>query len=84
MKSVWMKVHGERGREALYICCVDMPTDSTIVFMIDNSYKKLKEDVLSFKQKGRVALLGDFNARVRRAGDVNDVNGMFGIDILFE
>ena len=72
-ESVWMKVRGGRGREALYICCVYMPTDSTSVSVIDNSYEKLKEDVLSFKQKGRVVLLGDFNARVGRAVDVNDV-----------
>ena len=39
---------------------------------------KLKEDVLSFKQKGRVVLLGDFNARVGRSVDVDDVIGMFG------
>ena len=52
-----MKVHGGRGREALYIGCVYMPTDS-------NSVSVFKEDVLSFKQKGRVVLLGDFNARV--------------------
>ena len=51
-ESVWMKVRGGRGREALYIFCVYMPTDSTSV---DNSYEKLKENVL--KQKGRVVLL---------------------------
>ena len=77
-ESVWMKVRGERGREALYICCVYMPTDSTSVPVIDSSYGKLKEDVLSFKQKGRVVLLGDFNARVGRSVDVDDVIGMFG------
>ena len=55
-----------------------MPTDSTSVSVIDSSYEKLKEDVLSFKQKGRIVLLGDFNARVGKAVDVNDVIGMFG------
>ena len=77
-ESVWMKVRGGRGREALYICCVYMPTDSTSVPVIDSSYGKLKEDVLSFKQKGRVVLLGDFNARVGKSVDVDDVIGMFG------
>ena len=38
----------------------------------------MKEDVLGFKQKGRVVLLGDFNARVGRSTDVDDVIGMFG------
>ena len=77
-ESVWIKVRGERGREVLYNCCVHMPTDSTSVSVIDSSYDKLKENVLSFKQKGRVALLEDFNVRVGKAVDVNDVIGMFG------
>ena len=47
--EVWIKVCGRRGRTALYICCIYMPTDSTCVLMIDSSYDKLKEDVLSFK-----------------------------------
>ena len=75
---MWMKVRGGRGRKALYICCVYMPTDSTSVSVIDNSYEKLKEDGLSFKLKGRVVLLGDFNAKVGKSVDVNDVIGMFG------
>ena len=36
--------------------------------------------MLSFKQKGRVVLLGDFNARVGKSVDVDDVIGMFGED----
>ena len=26
-ESVWVKIRGGRGREALYICCVYIPTD---------------------------------------------------------
>ena len=63
---MWMKVRGGRGREALYICCVYMPTDISSVSVIDESYASLKEDILGLKQKGRVVLLGDFNARVSR------------------
>ena len=36
------------------------------------------EDGACLKQKGRVVLLGDFNARVGRSVDVDDVIGMFG------
>ena len=75
-----MKVRGGRGREALYIGCVYMPTDSNSVFVMDSVYEQ--EDVLSFKQKGRVVLLGDFNARVGKSVDVDDVIGMFGEDFL--
>ena len=31
-----------------------------------------------FQSKGRVFLLGDFNARVSKSNDVDDVIGMFG------
>ena len=79
-ESVWMKVRGERGRLALYIGCVYMPTDSTNVAVLDSCYERLKEDVLSFREKGKVVLLGDFNARVGKAADDDDVIGKFGED----
>ena len=34
--------------------------------------------MLGFREKGTVVLLGDFNPRVGRAVDVDDVVGMFG------
>ena len=73
-----MKVRGGRGRDALYIAWVYMPTDSSGVSKIEESDQKLKEDMVGFKQKGRVVILGDFNARVGRSSDVDDVIGMFG------
>ena len=42
-ERVWMKVQGERGRLALYIRCVYMPTDSTSVAVLDTCYERLKE-----------------------------------------
>ena len=74
-----MKVGGERGRSALYIGCVYMPTDSTSVAVMESCYGRLK-DVLSFREKSRVVLLGDFNANVGRSVEVDDVIGMFGED----
>ena len=80
-ESVWMNVRSERRREALYIGCVYMPTDSTSVFVVDSCYERLKEDVLSFKEKGKVVLLGDFNGKVGRSMQIDDVIGMFGEDM---
>ena len=40
-ESVWMKVRGKRGRLALYIGCVYMPTDSTSVAVLDTCYERL-------------------------------------------
>ena len=77
-ESVWMKVRGERGRSALYIGCVYMPTDGSGIATMDDSYNLFKEDALTFKQKGKVVLLGDFNARAGRSSEVDDVIEMFG------
>ena len=73
-----MTVHSERGRETLYIGCVYMPTDSASISVVDSCYERLKEDVLSFREKEKVVLLGDFNARVGRSVQINDVIGMLG------
>ena len=60
--------------------CVYMPTDSTSVPVVESCYGRRKEDVLSFREKGRVVLLGDSNARdgVGRSVEVDDVS--FGED----
>ena len=79
-ESVWMKVRGERGRLALYRGCVYMPTDSTSVAVLDTCYERLKEDVPSFREREKVVLLGDFNGRVGKAADDDDVIGRFGED----
>ena len=57
-----------------------MPTDSTSVVVQGIWYERLKEDVLSFREKGKVVLLGDMNARVGKAADDDDVIGKFGED----
>ena len=44
---------------------------------MNSCYERLK-DVLSFREKGKVVLLGDFNARVGRSAQLDDVVGMFG------
>ena len=43
---------------------------------MDSCYERLKEDVLT--KKGKVVLLGDFNARVGRCTQLDDMVGMFG------
>ena len=50
-ESVWMKVRGERGRSALYIGCVYMPTDGSGIATIDDSYNLRKMSLLSSRRK---------------------------------
>ena len=76
-ESLWMKVRGQREKEALYLGCIYMPTVSD-ASSLDTCYELIREDVLSFKEKGKVVLLGDFNARVGKSVEVDDVIGMFG------
>ena len=45
-ESVWMKVRSERGRSALYIGCVYMPTDCTGTATRDDSYNLRKTSLL--------------------------------------
>ena len=68
------------GQPCLYVVCIYLPTDSSSVAVVDSCYDRLKEDVLGFREKGSVVLLGDFNARVGRSADVDDVIGLFGED----
>ena len=75
-----IKVRGGRGKESLYIGCIYMPTTTASVSTMDACYENLKEDVLIFKGKGKVMLLGDFNARVGTASEIDEVIGMFGED----
>ena len=63
----------------MYIGCVYLPTDSTLqVFFFDSCYERLKEGILSFKEKRRVVLLGKFNAKVGRSVQIDGVICIFG------
>ena len=44
---------------------------------IYSCYQRFK-DVLSFREKGKVVLLGDFNSRVVRFAQIDDVVDTFG------
>ena len=76
-ESVWMKVRCGRGKEALYLCCVYMPTEGSAAAVIEDDYERLKEDVFEYQQ---IVLLGYFNARVGKSTDVDDVIGIFRED----
>ena len=41
----------------LVVCTLYMPTDSVSVSFLEECYSKLKEDVLSFREKGKVVLI---------------------------
>ena len=53
-ESVWMKIRSERGREALYIGCVYMPTDSTSVSVMNSCYERLKKMYLVLGRRERL------------------------------
>ena len=49
-----MKVRSERGREALYIGCVYMPTDSASISVVDSCYESLKKMYLVLGRRERL------------------------------
>ena len=53
-ECVWMKVRSERGREALYIGCVYMPTDSASISVVDSCYTGLKKMYLVLGRRERL------------------------------
>ena len=55
-----------------------LPTQGNIKHICTDRFKLLEEDICMFQSKGRVLLLGDFNARVGKSNDVDDVIGIFG------
>ena len=62
----------------LYIGCVYLPTQGNVKHICSDRFNLLEEDICMFQSKGRVLLLGDFNARVGKSNEVGDVIGMFG------
>ena len=55
-----------------------MPTQGNIKQICTDRFNLLEEDIRKFQSKGRVVLVGDFNARVGKGDSVDDVIGMFG------
>ena len=53
-------------------------TQGNVKHICTDTFKLLKEDICMFQSKGRVLLVGDFNARVGKGDDEDDVIGMFG------
>ena len=48
---------------------------------VEECYEELSVDISRFKSKGRVLLLCDFNARVGKGLDSDDVVGSFGEEV---
>ena len=53
-----------------------LPTQGNVKHICTDRFSLLEEYICIFQSKGRVLLLGDFNARVGKNNDVDDVIGM--------
>ena len=76
-ETIWLRIRIRKGAD-LYIGCVYLPTQGNVKHICTDRFNLLEEDICMFQSKGRVLLLGDFNARVGKSNDVDDVIGMFG------
>ena len=72
--SMWLRVRIRSGVD-LYIGC---STQGKVKQICTERFNFLEEDMCMFQWKGRVLLLGDFNARVGKGDHVDEVIGMFG------
>ena len=70
------------GRDkSMYVGCIYLPIQGTHVDCVQECYEKLSLDISRFQSKGRIILLGDFNARVGKGLDYDDVVGLYGEDM---
>ena len=76
-ETIWLRTRIRKGAD-LYIGCVYLPTQGNVKHICTDRFNLLEEDICTFQSKGRVLLLGDFNARVGKSNDLDDVIGMFG------
>ena len=76
-ETIWLRIR-IRKRVDLYIGCVYLPTQGNVKRICADRFNLLEEDVCMFQSKGRVLLLGDFNARVGKSIVEDSVIGMFG------
>ena len=73
-ESIWLKL-SRGGRNE---CCIYLPIQGTHVDRVQECYEKLSLDISRFRNKGRIILLGDFNARVGKGLDSDDIVGLYG------
>ena len=74
---LWLKFHKHSGNNSshLYFCCTYISPKSSGRFQLDDVSKldKLHHDVMKFKRKGRVMILGDINCRTGTEDDFIDI-----------
>ena len=64
-----------------YVGCIYLPTQGTHVDHVQECYEKLSLDISRFQSKGRIILLGDFNAHVGEGLDFNNIVGVYGKEV---
>ena len=82
--TVWIKIKQDTFN--LYLAGVYIPpldSSSTISsFENNDAFNLIQEEISHFKQKGSIALCGDFNARTGQIADYTITNGNDAIDII--
>ena len=57
----------------MYVGCIYLPIQGTHVDRVQECCEKVSLDISRFQSKGRIILLGDFNAHVGKGLDSDDV-----------
>ena len=84
--TVWIKIKQNTSESDLYLGGVYIPpldSSSTISsFQNNDAFNLIQEEISHFKQKGSIALCGDFNARTGQLIDYTTTDGNDAIDII--
>ena len=62
--QLWIRVNGSRGEKNMYMCSAYMPQPGVAKTQREEAYSALDHSTSLYLEKGAVALLGDFNARI--------------------
>ena len=76
-ETIWLRIRIRQGVD-LFNGCVYLPTQPNVKHICTDRFNLLEEDICMFQSKRRVLLLGDFNAKVGKSNNLDDVICMFG------
>ena len=81
-ESLWLQVNSRRRDvPPMFVGLVYLPPSSLeTVAAIETTYAQLKTDILDFKARGTVVVLGDFNSKVGKAAAAGQHIGEWGGD----
>ena len=78
-EKIWLRLPGERRTKDRFIGNIYLlPESKSTVNGIHQRFGEKATDVQKYKRQGEVMLVGDFNARVGKVDQPDDIIGQYG------